>query len=204
MKKLFASSVLILAGIFLAHAAPITIELPNETVVYKKAAGADLVNAQCLTCHSADYIAMQPPMPAKFWKGAVEKMVGKYGAPIPTNQVDAIVEYLAVNYGTGATNSAATTQLAAKEHASGAPGDAKQLMQKTGCFNCHTVDKKFIGPAFKEVAAKYHGQADALTKVSHQIENGGSGLWGPIPMPPFKQFSPAEIKTLSDWILAQK
>ena len=203
MKNIFASVGLICATIFIATAAPVKIELPVETAVYKSAPGADLANAQCLTCHSADYAAMQPPMPAKFWKGAVDKMIGKYGAPIPTNQVDALVEYFAKSYGTDATNTA-TTSIAAATKEIASSSDAKQLMQKTGCFNCHTVDKKFIGPAFKDVAGKYHGKPDAFAKVSHQIQNGGSGLWGPIPMPPFKQFSEAEVKTIADWVLTQK
>jgi cytochrome c len=76
-------------------------------------------------------------------------------------------------------------------------------MQKNGCFNCHTLENKLIGPAFKAVAAKYKDNADAFAKVSHQIAHGGSGLWGPIPMPPFKQLSESEVKTLADWILVQ-
>jgi cytochrome c551/c552 len=205
MKNIFISVGFIFATTFVMQAAPVKIELPRETDVYRIAPGADLANAQCLTCHSADYAAIQPPMPTKFWKAEVDKMAGKYGAPIPTNQVDALVEYFAKSYGTDAA-SAGTTSIAAttKEIASAASGDAKKLMQKTGCFNCHMVDKKFIGPAFKDVAGKYNGKADAFAKISHQIQNGGSGLWGPIPMPPFKQFSETEVKTLADWILAQK
>ncbi len=199
---LFRIAGLIFVTTFIAQAEPVKIQLPPETAVYKSGPGADVANAQCLTCHSADYAAMQPPMPAKFWKGAVDKMIAKYAAPIETNQVDALVEYFAKHYGTDGTNAAAST--VAKQIPTDASTDPKQLMQKNGCFNCHTVDKKFIGPAFKDVAGKYNGTSDAFAKVAHQIQNGGSGLWGPIPMPPFKQFSQVEVKILSDWILAQK
>ena len=82
MKNILASVGLICVATFVATAAPVKIELPRETDVYRAAPGADLANAQCLTCHSADYAAMQPPMPAKFWKGAVDKMIGKYGANV--------------------------------------------------------------------------------------------------------------------------
>ncbi|MEO5802564.1 MAG: c-type cytochrome [Verrucomicrobiota bacterium] len=201
MKNIIASFGLICAATFISQAAPVKIELPVETAVYKPAPGADLANAQCLTCHSADYTAMQPPMPAKFWRGAVDKMIGKYGAPIPTNQVDALVDYLARNYGTEATNAAAPVTAKDEAHAQ---FDAKQLMMKSGCFNCHTTQTKLIGPAYKDVAAKYRGNAEALAKVSHQIQSGGSGLWGPFPMPPFKQLSDSEVKVLAEWILAQK
>src|SRR4051812_49296413 len=99
MKHFFLFAGLVAASIT-AHAEVVKIELPVETAVYKSGPGADLANAQCLTCHSADYILTQPPMPAKFWKGAIDKMIGKYGAPIPTNHVDALVEYFSKTYGT--------------------------------------------------------------------------------------------------------
>ncbi len=200
MKNLTTSLAVIFVAAFTAQSEPVKIQLPIEMGVYKPAPGADLANAQCLTCHSADYAAMQPPMPAKFWKGAVDKMIGKYGAPIPTNQVDAIVDYFARSYGTDATNAA--IPVVAKEIS--APVDAKKVMQNSGCFNCHNAQTKIIGPAYKDVAAKYHGNPEAVAKVSHQIQNGGAGLWGTFPMPPFKQLSQAEVKVLAEWILAQK
>jgi len=203
MKKVFASLSIVFATAFLVQSAPVTIELPIETALYKPAADADLANAQCLTCHSAEYVSSQPPLSRAFWKGSVEKMMTKYGAPVPADQIEALVNYLASNYGQGATNAPA-----ASSPASDAPlattGDAKLLMQKSGCFNCHTVDKKFLGPSFKEVAAKYKGIPDASAKVTRQITHGGSGLWGPFPMPPFKQFSEADVRILTAWILAQE
>jgi sulfite dehydrogenase len=199
MKKIFISFGFVFAVTFLAQSAPVTIQLPVETEVYRQAPGADLANAQCLTCHSADYAAIQPPMPTKFWKGEVDKMAAKYGAPIPANEVDALVKYFAKNYGTE-TSGEMPAPVIAKEKTI----DAKQLMMKSGCFNCHNVQTKIIGPAYKDVAAKYRGNPDAVAKVSHQIRNGGSGLWGPFPMPPFKQLSDAQVKILADWILGQE
>jgi cytochrome c len=200
MKKTFLLIAFVAHAVFVAQSEVVKIELPPETAVYKSAPGADLANAQCLTCHSADYASMQPPMPAKFWKGAVDKMIAKYGAPIPTNQVDQIVDYLAVNYGTEKTNAIASAQTAKTETAL----DAKALAIKNGCFNCHQTGMKIIGPAYKDVAAKYKADPEALMKVSHQITDGGSGKWGPIPMPPFKQLSEPEVKTLAEWVLSQK
>lgn len=202
MKPYFTSLAVIISSAVLVHAEPVTIELPVETGVYRAAPGADLANAQCLTCHSADYAAMQPPMPRAFWKGSVEKMIGKYGAPIPAGQVEALADYFAQNYGTGGTNHTATPTTQ-KGISVAAVTDAKQLMQKSGCFNCHTIDKKLIGPAFKDIAGKYKGNAEGIAKVSHQITHGGAGLWGPFPMPPYKQFSDAEVKTLAEWVLRQ-
>src|SRR4051812_28360906 len=73
--------------------------LPPETAKLKAGPGADLVTAQCLLCHSADYISTQPRLSETQWKNAVIKMKDKYGAPIDTNRVSALVEYLVKNYG---------------------------------------------------------------------------------------------------------
>jgi cytochrome c len=78
------------------------------------------------------------------------------------------------------------------------------LAQKKGCLACHTVDKKVVGPAYKEVAAKYAGQKDAVDKLSQKIIKGGSGVWGPVPMPANVQVNEAEAKQLVQWILTLK
>ncbi|MDB6026188.1 MAG: cytochrome [Verrucomicrobiales bacterium] len=200
MKHFFLIAGLVATSV-VAQAEVVKIELPVETAVYKSGPGADLANAQCLTCHSADYILMQPPMPAKFWKGAVDKMIGKYAAPIPTNSVDALVEYFAKNYGTETNTPSNTVVTQVITQPSGAL-DGEAVATKMGCFNCHAEDKK-IGPAYKAVAAKYKGNKEGPEKIAHQITHGGSGQWGTVPMPQFDSLSAAEIKAVSDWILAQ-
>ena len=79
---------------------------------------------------------------------------------------------------------------------------AKTLASKNACLACHAVDKKLVGPAFKDVAAKHAGQADALEKVSARIKSGGAGLYGPVPMPAQAQLKDDELKLLAGWILA--
>ncbi len=79
---------------------------------------------------------------------------------------------------------------------------AKALASKNACLACHAVDKKLVGPAFKEVAAKHAGQADALDKVSARIKSGGAGLYGPVPMPAQAQLKDDELRLLAGWILA--
>ncbi len=89
-----------------ATAELVKIVLPPETSVYKNATGVVFAKAQCLTCHSADYCAIQPPKARDFWKAEVDKMKSKYGAPIPDEQIETLVSYFAENYGTeAATNS---------------------------------------------------------------------------------------------------
>ena len=75
---------------------------------------------------------------------------------------------------------------------------------KYGCFGCHNVSIKIVGPAYREIAAKYKADAEAAAKIDQQIHKGGSGKWGPIIMPPFPQVSATETKVLTDWILGLK
>ena len=79
-----------------------------------------------------------------------------------------------------------------------------QLANKKNCLACHQVDKKLVGPAYKDVAAKYAGDKDAADRLAQKIMKGGSGVWGPVPMPANPQVSEAEAKQLAAWVLLQK
>ncbi|MCP5286727.1 MAG: c-type cytochrome [Burkholderiaceae bacterium] len=74
------------------------------------------------------------------------------------------------------------------------------LAQKNACMACHAVDKKLVGPAYADVAKKYAGQKDAVDKLKASIKAGGSGKWGPVPMPPQAQLSDADLTTLATWV----
>lgn len=77
-----------------------------------------------------------------------------------------------------------------------------EILTKSGCLACHKTDKKVVGPSYKDVAVKYKGQ-DATAKVMEKIRKGGSGVYGPIPMPanPEAKISDADLKTVVDYIL---
>jgi cytochrome c5 len=85
-----------------------------------------------------------------------------------------------------------------------AGASAEQLLQKSGCIACHAVDKKIVGPGFKEVAAKYAGDKDALEKLTKKVKAGGAGAWGQIAMPPHPQLSDADIQAMVKYVLALK
>jgi cytochrome c len=78
------------------------------------------------------------------------------------------------------------------------------LAQKKNCMACHATDKKLVGPAYKDVAAKYAKDKDAYKKLAEKIIKGGSGVWGPVPMPANSQVTPAEAETLAKWVLTVK
>jgi len=79
-----------------------------------------------------------------------------------------------------------------------------KLAASKNCVACHAVDKKLVGPSYKDVAKKYAGQAGAADKLAVKIVKGGGGVWGVIPMPANEQVSAAEAKTLANWILSLK
>jgi mono/diheme cytochrome c family protein len=95
--KLVLFSVVLVAAAALAG--EVTITLPPETVALKPGKGAEFAQANCLVCHSADYVATQPPMPRKFWDAEVKKMIEKYAAPTPPDVTASIAEYLTATYG---------------------------------------------------------------------------------------------------------
>ena len=93
------TSFLLLAGLTNAFAAEVTITLPAEIPIFKPAPGVELVQANCLVCHSSEYIAQQPAKPRDFWEATVKKMVEKYGAPTTPEVATHIVDYLNASYG---------------------------------------------------------------------------------------------------------
>ena len=80
----------------------------------------------------------------------------------------------------------------------------EDMLKKNGCTACHSIDKKVVGPSYMDVAAKYKGDAGAAAKLADKVKKGGSGVWGPVPMPPNAQVSDADIKSMITYILALK
>ena len=93
--------------------------------------------------------------------------------------------------------------LAAAATVLAAPAQANlPLAQKNACTACHAVDRKVVGPAYAEIAKKYAGQADAVAKLTDSIRKGGSGKWGPVPMPAQSALAETDAKVLAEWVLA--
>ena len=78
------------------------------------------------------------------------------------------------------------------------------LATSKNCMACHAVDKKLVGPSFKEIAKKYAGDKAAADKLATKVIKGGAGTWGPVPMPANPQVNDAEAHKLVDWVLSQK
>lgn len=109
------------------------------------------------------------------------------------NQTESMMKQLSTILVTLACAASATTAFANPD-----------LAQKKNCLACHAVDKKLVGPAYKEIAAKYAGQKDAVDKLAAKVVKGGSGVWGTLPMPANPQVNEAEAKQLVQWVLTLK
>lgn len=187
------------------NAAPLSITLPTETAVFKPSTlpGYALAQQKCSTCHSADYINFQPPgMSLAQWTGEAGKMQHVYGAPISDDDVRIIGAYLAATYGS-AKASDAEVQAASQPPAPSTVLDATALLQNNGCLACHAIDNKVVGPAYRDVAAKYAKDPQAQAKIMSSITQGGSGKWGEMAMPPFSQLSAQQLQAMAAFILQQ-
>jgi len=94
--------------------------------------------------------------------------------------------------------------LAALAAAPASAQNVEELLKKHACLSCHTVDKKLVGPSYKDVAAKYRGQAGAEKNLAEKIKKGGQGVWGQIPMPPNANVSDADLSAMVKYILSVK
>ncbi len=198
-----------LAGAPAVHALEIT--LPPETARYtpSELPGYQLVRQNCMTCHSAQYVLTQPPSsPRGYWDATVRKMKKPFGAPFPDEDIPAMVDYLTRTYGaerTAYADRGAVQGNAPAPAAAAATGshDPQALLTANGCTACHAVEKKVVGPAFKDVAARYANQPGAAALVEQNIRAGGAGKWGQVPMPAYAGLSKDDLQSLAGWILGR-
>jgi cytochrome c len=78
----------------------------------------------------------------------------------------------------------------------------QMIARANACMGCHAVDRKLVGPSFQQIAGKYKADAQAPVKLAHKVKDGGSGVWGAIPMPAHPAMSDADIQTVVNWVLA--
>lgn len=192
-----------------AKSAPLTITLPVESVLLRSSdlPGYALAQQKCGICHSADYIEYQPPgFDQTQWTRLARKMKDAYGAPLTDSDVAVIGEYLASAYsGKAPAALEAYTKVVdtAPAFADRTATDTQALLENNTCLACHAIDHKVVGPAYRDVAVRYKGDTQAVTKIIEHISQGGVGRWGDIPMPPFPMLKPQELKQLADFVLMQ-
>jgi len=159
--------------------------------------GVDITTARCVTCHDAQHIT-RTRLSRGEWEFNIKNMIER-GAPIAPAEIAPILEYLATYYNRDSAPPAADAQAPAES------GDtATRLLTANACTACHQLDKRVVGPSFREIAAKYAGDAAATAALARKVREGGSGVWGAAPMPPNTGVSDADLAQMVGWVLQQK
>jgi cytochrome c551/c552 len=184
------------------------IRLPEETAVLKSSPlpGYQVASQKCGICHSADYINLQPPnMSFAQWTAEMVKMQHAYGAPITDSDIKLLSVYLTASYGDAATLPGTAEEMPAPRLEAATRGgvDVDLVLARNNCLTCHALTQKVVGPAYHDVAIKYKNDPDAGVKVQESIRAGGSGKWGPVPMPAFPKLDAQELQALSEFVLKQ-
>jgi len=191
-----------------AHSNVHEIVLPAEEGSWRDSAlpGRQFATQKCIICHSIDYIDYQPPgMNLEKWTAEVAKMQRAFGAPINDTEIKSIGAYLAVAYGTAQeTDEAVISASVVPEPGQAGADDVQVLLNANGCLGCHAIDKKVVGPAYRDVAARYKGDEHALDKVTASILKGGSERWSDALMPAMPNLSEAQAQLLAGFVLQQK
>jgi len=188
-------------AVLAAAIAPTVAQEPEAPMTLIPGKGSDLVTARCATCHDARHIT-RGRLSRGQWEDNVQNMKER-GAPMAPHEIPIIVEYLATYY--NSLSPAPPPDPAAASFGMDGGGDPVQkLLNASACMACHTLDKRVVGPSFREVAAKYAGDGGATAKLADKIRKGGAGAWGPVPMPPHPQLSDGDLSQMVAWILQQK
>lgn len=163
--------------------------------------GSNLTTARCATCHDARHIT-RVRLSRGEWEDNIENMI-KRGAPMAPAEVPIILEYLSTYYNRDKP-APAPDPSAASYGLGGGADPVTRLLNAHACVACHTLDKRVVGPSFREVAAKLAGDKDAAAKLVKKIKEGGVGNWGKVPMPPNPAVPDADLKQMVAWILQQR
>jgi sulfite dehydrogenase len=159
--------------------------------------GADLTMARCALCHEITHIT-RARLSRGEWQDNVRNMIER-GMPIAPDEIPVIVEYLATYYNRDSAAPAPDSAAAAVVQ-----DPVQRLLADNACLSCHGLDQKIVGPSFREVAARYAGDAGAGARLAGKIKAGGAGNWGAIPMPPQAGLTDAQLTQLAAWILSRQ
>ena len=155
--------------------------------------GVEITTTRCVLCHDATHIT-RTRLSRGEWEFNIKNMIER-GAPIAPAEIAPILEYLSTYYNRDKAPPPAT-------QATG--NDAAALATRHACIACHALDKRVIGPSFREIADKYGAQANAAAMLVTKVKAGSSGVWGATAMPPNSGVPDADARQLVAWILQQK
>jgi sulfite dehydrogenase len=156
--------------------------------------GSTLTENKCKICHELEHIRRSPRSRGE-WADNLKNMKDR-GTPMSDAEMATILDYLAVYY-----NREKKAPPPGPDTLLGSEIPVEKLLAANGCTGCHALDKRVVGPSFREVAAKY--SAAATNQLVRKVRQGGQGAWGSVPMPPNPGLSETDAATLVAWVLQQ-
>ena len=160
--------------------------------------GSTLTETKCKICHELQHIR-RAPLSRGEWADNLKNMKER-GTPMTDAEMAVILDYLATYY----NREKPAPEPSPDTLATASADPIEKLLGAHACAACHALDKRVVGPSFREVAAKYAGDAGAAERLAGKIRAGGLGAWGSVPMPPNAGLSEADAKTLAGWVLQQQ
>jgi cytochrome c551/c552 len=160
--------------------------------------GSTLTETKCKICHELQHIR-RAPLSRGEWADNLRNMKER-GTPMTEAEMALILDYLSTYYNREKPAPSPSPDTLATASAD----PVQKLLGAHGCVACHALESRVVGPSFKEVAAKYAGDAAAGERLAEKIRAGGQGAWGNVPMPPNPGVSESEATTLAGWVLQQK
>lgn len=159
--------------------------------------GSTLTENKCKICHELQHIR-RTPLSRGEWADNLRNMRER-GTPMTDDELAVILDYLSVYYSRDPAPPPAPDTLSIA-------GDdpVAKLLAAHACSGCHALDKRIVGPSFREIAGRYSGDAGAAARLAVKVRAGGQGAWGPVPMPPAPGISERDLSTLVEWVLGQR
>lgn len=183
-----------------AALAALALSVPAQEVLVP-GPGAELTQAKCVICHEIEHVVRARQSRVE-WEETMRRMVQR-GAQLTPDDIRVITDYLATYYNREGPSAAAQAASAQAAAAQAQADPVTQLLNRNACLGCHAVEKQVVGPAFRDVAARYKADAAAPAKLAKKLKEGGQGVWGQVPMPPNPGLSEADAKLIVEWVLTQ-
>ena len=159
--------------------------------------GSTLTENRCKICHELQHIR-RTPLSRGEWADNLRNMRER-GTPMTEAEFAVMLDYLATYYSRDPAPSPAPDTLAAT---GGDP--VARLLDTHACSGCHALDKRVVGPSFREIAQRYAADRGATARLASKVRAGGQGVWGAVPMPPAPGIAEPDLLMLVEWVLAQK
>jgi len=156
--------------------------------------GSTLTENKCRICHELQHI-QRSPLSRGEWADNLKNMKER-GTPMTEAEQAVILDYLSVYY-----NREKPAPPPSPDTLAGGGDPMQRLLEANGCVGCHAPERKIVGPAFREIAAKYAGDASAAARLAQKIRHGGQGVWGNVPMPPNPGLSDPDLQSVVSWLL---